>query len=181
MLTKKDLRSKILLKLKIQKEENRDRKSQVIKNKLFRTKVFKKAKNVMFYIALKGEVNTEEMIKEAKKQGKTVTVPVCCRDSFTLRPCILDDHAKLKLGPYGVHEPVEEKCVRLPDLDLVVVPGLAFDKKGNRLGRGKGYYDRFLAKLPQRTPTIGLAFDLQILPSVPTTEHDFSVTKVVSN
>jgi 5-formyltetrahydrofolate cyclo-ligase len=181
MLTKQAIRSKILSQLKIQKEENRDRKSQVIKNTLCRTKEFRKAKNVMFYIALKGEVNTEEMIKEAKKQGKTVTVPVCCRDSFTLRPCILDDHAKLKLGPYGVHEPVEEKCIRPPDLDLIIVPGLAFDKSGNRLGRGKGYYDRFLSKLPSEIPSIGLAFDFQILSSVPTTEHDVSVTRVISN
>jgi 5-formyltetrahydrofolate cyclo-ligase len=181
MLTKQTIRSKILLKLKTQKEENRDRKSQVIKNKLFRTKEFRKAKKVMFYIALKGEVNTKEMIEEAKKQGKTITVPVCCRDSYSLRPCILDDHAKLKLGPYGVHEPVEEKCLRLADLDLIIVPGLAFDKSGNRLGRGKGYYDRFLSKLPSDTQSVGLAFDFQILPFVPTTEHDVSVTRVISN
>jgi 5-formyltetrahydrofolate cyclo-ligase len=93
----------------------------------------------------------------------------------------LDDHAKLKLGPYGVHEPVEEKCLRLADLDLIIVPGLAFDKSGNRLGRGKGYYDRFLSKLPSDTQSVGLAFDFQILPFVPTTEHDVSVTRVISN
>ncbi|MCX5706588.1 MAG: 5-formyltetrahydrofolate cyclo-ligase, partial [Candidatus Omnitrophica bacterium] len=58
-------------------------------------------------------------------------------------------------------------------------PGLAFDKKGNRLGRGKGYYDRFLKKIPKDTPSIGLAFDLQILPSVPTSSHDVSVSKVL--
>ena len=180
-MTKQHIRSKILLELNTQKEENQDRKSKLIKKKLFRTKVFKRAKNVMFYIALKGEVDTEEMIKEAKREGKIVTVPVCKRGSATLSPCILDDHAKLKRGPYGVREPVEEVCIRPQDLDLVIVPGLAFDKLGNRIGRGKGYYDRFLAKLPQKTPSIGLAFKFQILPAVPALKHDVSVTKVISN
>ena len=181
MLTKQKIRSKILMRLKIQKEENRDRKSRIIKEKLFRTKVFKRAKKVMFYIALKGEVDTKEMIKEAQRQGKIVTVPVCKRDSLSLRPGILDEHAKLKIGPYGVHEPVEEQCTRLKNLDLVIVPGLAFDKKGNRIGRGKGYYDRFLGKLPKKTHSIGLAFEFQILPNVPVLTHDVSVTRVISN
>lgn len=179
-LTKQELRSKILLKLKTQKEDNQQRKSRKIKNKLFKEGVFKKAKTVMFYIALKGEVNTEEMIKEAKKTGKIVTVPVCKRENtISLKPCILDDHAKLKKGPYGVMEPATESYLHLEDLDLVIVPGLAFDKKGARLGRGKGCYDRFLGELSGKTASIGLAFDFQILPSVPTTEHDVDVNKVI--
>jgi 5-formyltetrahydrofolate cyclo-ligase len=59
------------------------------------------------------------------------------------------------------------------------VPGLAFDKKGNRLGRGKGCYDRFLKRLPKKIPTIGLAFDFQILPKIPAKTHDISVNKVI--
>ena len=88
-------------------------------------------------------------------------------------------HAHLKKGPYGVAEPVISRFIRPEDLDLVITPGVAFDKKGNRLGRGKGYYDRFLSKLPKDTPSIGLAFRLQILPAVPTTFHDVSVKKVL--
>lgn len=178
-LTKKRIRSKILLKLQKQKEESRKRKSRIIKEKLFRTHIFHKAKMILFYIAFDGEVNTEEMIKETIKLGKIVTVPVCNKDKIHLRPCILDDKAGLKMGPYGVAEPVSKKRVRLKDLDLVVVPGLAFDKKGNRLGRGKGFYDRFLNRLPKRAISIGLAFNFQILPSIPTATHDVSVSKVL--
>ena len=178
-LTKQKIRSKILLKLKKQEEEDRDNKSRLIKKKLFATQVFKKAKIVMFYIAFRGEVNTEEMIKEAKKIGKRITVPVCEKNRVTIRPCWLDEHAHLKEGPYGVKEPAVKKCIRLEDLDLVIVPGVAFDKKGNRLGRGKGFYDRFLSRLPEGISSLGLAFDFQILPSIPASSHDVSVKKVI--
>ncbi len=179
MLTKAQIRSKIIFRLKTQKEDTRDRKSKRILEKLFRQKVFKKAKIVMFYIAFDGEVNTEEMIREAKKLGKIVTVPVCRRNRITLMPCILDDNAGLKKGPYGICEPSTKRFIRSKDLGLVIVPGLAFDKKGNRLGRGKGCYDRFLKRLPKDTHSIGLAFDFQILPTIPAKTHDISVNKVI--
>ena len=178
-LTKAQIRSKILLQLKTQEEEDRSRKSKIIQNKLLRNKVFRKAKIVMFYIAFGGEVNTEEMIREAKKIGKLICVPICGKDKETMQPAILEDSAKLKRGPYGVLEPVAEALVEPKDVDLIIVPGLAFDKKCNRLGRGKGYYDRFLRKLSDKTPSIGLAFDFQILPLIPTTAFDVSVKEII--
>lgn len=179
-LTKRQIRSKILFKLKIQKEDNRDQKSKSIKEQLFRTQVFKKAKIVMFYLSFDGEVNTLDMIKEAHNLGKIVAVPVCKKNKVTLRPCILPAKAGLKKGPYGVCEPAIKRRVNLEDLDLVIVPGIAFDKKGNRLGRGKGCYDLFLKKLyPKGIPTIGLAFDFQILPLIPATKRDVSVDRVI--
>jgi len=179
MLTKVQIRSKILKRLKIQKEEDRNRKSKLIKDKLLRTKVFKKAKIIMFYIAFGGEVNTEEMIREAKKIGKVICVPICRKDKETMQPNIFEDHGKLKKGPYGVLEPVTQALIKPKDLDLVIVPGLAFDKQGNRLGRGKGCYDRFLNQLPKNVASIGLAFDFQILPQIPTTSYDVSVKKII--
>jgi 5-formyltetrahydrofolate cyclo-ligase len=165
--------------LKTQKEEDRDRKSRLIKQKLLRTREFIKAKRVMFYMAFCGEVNTEEMMKKAALLGKTVTVPVCERNRISIRPCRLDAHARLRQGPYGVKEPAVKKCISADKLDLVIVPGVAFDPRGNRLGRGKGYYDRFLEHLPKDTPSIGLAFDFQILPKVPAAKHDVKVNKVL--
>ncbi|MDP2937805.1 MAG: 5-formyltetrahydrofolate cyclo-ligase [Candidatus Omnitrophota bacterium] len=178
-LTKKQIRSKILLRLKTQKEEDRDRKSKIIKRKLFRTPVFKKAKIAMFYMSFDGEVNTQEMIKETRRLGKIVAVPVCKGNRVTLRPCILRNNAKLKKGPYGICEPAVKKYIKLEDLDLVIVPGIAFDKKGNRLGRGRGCYDYFLKRLTRNTASIGLAFDFQILPSLPATTTDVRIEKVI--
>ena len=179
-LTKRRIRSKILLRLNSQKEEGRDAKSKIIKNKLFRTLVFKKAKKLMFYVSFEGEVNTEGMIKGSQKLGKIIAVPVCKKNRM-IRPCLLEEKAKLVKGPYGTWEPASKTCLGLQDIDLVIVPGLAFDKRGNRLGRGKGYYDRFLKGLPNTTVSIGLAFDFQILPNIPTTKHDVAVKRVVSN
>jgi 5-formyltetrahydrofolate cyclo-ligase len=179
-LTKKQIRSKILLRLKTQKEEDRNRKSKLIKDKLFRTPVFKKAKIVMFYISFDGEVNTQDMIKEAHRLGKIVAVPVCKRQRITIRPCVLQNKAELKKGPYGICEPAVKKYIKLEDLDLVLVPGIAFDKKGNRLGRGKGCYDYFLKRVTRDTASIGLAFDFQILPYLPATTTDVKIGKVVS-
>jgi 5-formyltetrahydrofolate cyclo-ligase len=178
MLTKKTLRSKMLSRLKIQKEEDRNRKSRIIKAKLFKNPVFKKAKRVMFYISFDGEVNTEYMIKETQKLGKIIAVPVC-KIKRTIKPCLLGRGESLKKGLYGILEPAIERSINLKDLDLVIVPGVAFDKKGNRLGRGKGYYDRFLKKLPKTTTSVGLGFDFQILPFVPATTQDARVNEVI--
>ena len=177
-LTKEQIRSKILLKLKIHKEEDRNRKSALIKNKLFRTLAFKKAKKVMFFISFDGEVDTRDMIKESQQSGKIIAVPVC-RKNGLMRPSILSEKAKLMRGLYGICEPAIKKWMNLKDLDLVIVPVVALDKKGNRLGRGKGYYDRFLEKLPAKTVSIGLAFDFQILPNIPASNHDKKVNKII--
>lgn len=177
-MTKQQIRSKILLKLKTQKEESRERKSRIIKNKLFRSAVFRRAKRVMFYISFGGEVNTAEMIKCARKLGKLVVVPLA-KKGGSLRPVIFEPGAKLVRGPYGVKEPVVRTPVKTGDIDLVIVPGLAFDKKGNRLGRGKGCYDRFLKGSPSTTVSVGLAFDFQILPFIPTAKHDMRVDRLI--
>ncbi len=177
-LTKQEIRSKILLRLKKQKDINRVKKSKLVKEKLFRDKVFKKAKIVLFFISFGGEINTQDMIREARKSGKIVAVPVCKRSGI-MRPSVLLAKAKLIRGLYGICEPAIKRFVNLEELDLVIVPGIAFDKKGNRLGRGKGYYDRFLRKLPEKASSIGLAFDFQILPHIPANSLDKKVDKVI--
>ncbi len=177
-LTKQKIRNTILMELKTQEEEKRRKKSFQVKNKLFRSRVFKQAKTVMFYMSFGGEVDTADMIKAAQKLGKIVVVPVCGRNRM-MSPCLLKDRGTLLRGPYGIREPALKKPVNLKSLDLVIVPGLAFDKKGRRLGRGKGYYDRFLPNIPEHSVAVGLAYDFQILPFIPTTKHDVNVHKVV--
>lgn len=179
---KQKVRSSILLKLRTQKKEDRQRRSETIKKELFRTHIFKRAKTVMFYISLDGEVDTAGMIRQAQMLGKIIAVPVCKENRVCIiRPCLFDSHAHLQRGPYGVYEPTQKRFVRLDELDLVVVPGVAFDRKGNRLGRGKGYYDRLLKRLSPKTYSIGIAFDFQILPSIPSTDNDISVKRIIFN
>lgn len=180
---KKRLREELLKKLKDNKEDRRLKKSFRIAKRLFLLAEFLKAKTVLFYLSFDGEVDTVRMIKEAIKQGKRVAVPVIRKESTEIVPSLLHDFdAELKTGPYGVRHPKEEyiRPIPLDSIDLVIVPGLAFDEAGNRLGRGMGYYDRFLSRLPNDIPTVGLAFDFQMVRDFPPLEpHDFSVSKVL--
>lgn len=180
MLTKEEIRSKILLKLKTQKEEDRGKKSRLIARKLFKLKVFQKAKRIMCYISFGGEVDTKDMIREAIRLGKMIAVPVC-RGKRAIRPCLLPRGARLVKGPHGTAEPITKKAINLEDIDLVIVPGVAFDISGSRLGRGRGCYDYFLKRLPGNIPAIGLAFNFQILSSLPSTvNRDIRVDRILS-
>jgi len=155
----------------------------LIKNKLFKLAEFKKAKYVMFYIAKDEEVQTRLMITEAQKIGKKILVPVILKKEKRMIASLMEDFGKeISLGPYGIRQPQTKYIREVPakNIDLVLVPALAFDREGRRLGRGGGYYDRFLASLPVRTPCIGLAFDFQVLKNLPFLYHDISVTKVIS-
>jgi len=180
---KNKFRSELLKKLKSHKEDERLDKSSKIAKKLFLLKEYVQAKTVLFYLSLDGEVDTVRMIKKSIEQGKRVAVPVIRKETRELVPSLLKDYdAELARGPYGTRHPKEEyiRPIPLEALDLVVVPGLAFDKAGNRLGRGLGYYDRFLCRLPKDIPTVGLAFDFQVVSDFPPLEpHDCPVTKVL--
>lgn len=185
MNTKKSLREKILTLLRNHKEEDRVAKSRVIFDKLLKLPEFRKALTILFYFPFDGEVNTTEMIKQAKKMGKRIGLPRIMKGKKRIIPSIVHSlDEDLEPGPYGIQQPIGTRLQTLDvqNLDMVVVPGVAFDKRNNRLGRGGGYYDRFLKSLPSLTPTIGLAFDFQIVDHLPQQkEHDIPVSKVLVN
>jgi 5-formyltetrahydrofolate cyclo-ligase len=139
----------------------------------------------MFYCSFDGEVETVSMMKQAKKIGKKIAVPVTIRKEKKIVPSIVNDlDQELTEGPYGIKQPkkTNQRSILTDDLDLVVVPGVAFDRHNNRLGRGQGYYDRFLKLLPPTTPTIGLAFDFQVFDRLPGLQpHDIPVSLVLTD
>ncbi len=175
----------MLTLLRNHKEEERLAKSRIIFDRLFRLPEFRKALTILFYFPFNGEVNTVEMIKQAQKLGKRIGLPRIMRDKKRIIPAIVDSlEEDLETGPYGIKQPKTNRlqALRLENLDMVIVPGVAFDKRNNRLGRGGGYYDRFLKSLPSLIPTVGLAFDFQIVDHLPQQEkHDIPVTKVLIN
>ena len=137
----------------------------------------------MFYVSLKDEVNTLGMIDEAIATGKKVCVPVVIlHEKRLIAGGIRDRMQDLEKQHFGIYQPkpgrVEE--VPLADIDLVVVPGVAFDRNNVRLGRGHGYYDRFLSSLSERTKAIGLAFDFQVVDHLPQDSHDIPVWKTIT-
>lgn len=179
---KQNLRTSMLSRLNKLKEVDTAKKSFLVKEKLFQTLEFKKAKIILFYASLKNEVKTDTMIKESQAKGKVIGLPVVLEKERKIVPFLVSDFDKqLAIGPYGIRQPKKEfsEPILLEDIDLVIVPGIAFDLKGNRLGRGKGYYDRFLKTLPKKTQRIGLAFDFQIVENLPHFEKDSPVNKVI--
>ncbi len=180
---KHKIRDHIIEKIKSYSALEKSKKSAIIKSRLFKEKEFIKAKLVMFYVSLKDEVNTLSMIDEAVKMGKRVCVPMVLREEKRLIAGeIMDREKDLERQHFGIYQPIVGRVREVPleDIDLVVVPGVAFDKNNVRLGRGHGYYDRFLCGLPKKTRTIGLAFDFQVLEYLPKDSHDIPVWKTIT-
>lgn len=183
MESKSVIRTRILKLLRNQKEEDRFKKNLVILRKFFAIQEVKAAKTILFYAAFDGEVETAAMIKRAHIKGKNVAVPTILKEKKMIIPTLISKLEELEIGPYGIKHPKHNpsRLIKAEDLDLVVVPGVAFDKKCHRLGRGAGYYDRFLASLPKDVPTVGLAFDFQIVDVLPHQDHDMPVSRVIHN
>ena len=182
-MTKGELRTALLDRLRQQKEDARRRRSEAIWRKVPRLTAFRRAATVCCYVALPYEVQTRRMITEMLKRGKRVVVPVARpRTKRLWLSEVRDPDHDLAPGAFGVPEPVPaaRRPVPVRELDLVFVPGLAFDRRGHRLGHGVGYFDRFLARLPRSTTTVGLAFKFQLFDRLPTAAHDHAVQTVLT-
>ncbi|MEM2638228.1 MAG: 5-formyltetrahydrofolate cyclo-ligase [Candidatus Hadarchaeales archaeon] len=147
-------------------------KSRKIKEKLFSLPEFKSAKTVAFYVAKEEakEVRTQEMIVETLELGKKVLVPFVVGNEIEFTE--ISGLCDLQPGTFGILEPRIEirKKISLEQIELVVVPGIAFDLKGRRIGYGKGFYDRFLSRLFSVNPNVcvvGLAFEMQLVENIP--------------
>ncbi len=183
-IAKEKIRKKILTLLRNQKEEDRLNKSLGILKKTLALPKFKAAKTILFYASFDGEVDTFDMMKQSLRLGKKIALPIIDTKHKHITPMLVHNlDEDLVAGPYGIQEPrfVKNRLVSCDDIDLSVVPGIAFDRDNHRLGRGAGYYDRFLARLSKDTPSIGLAFDFQIVNRLPRQEHDVPLTKVIVN
>ena len=182
-MNKGKIRENIFKLLKEQGEESRQKRSFEIKKKLFSQPLFLQANTVMFYIAKREEVDTTGMIEDALKIGKKVVVPmILVKEKKIIPSQLVNPKEELEKGPYGIYQPQKQfmREVLLKTIDLLIVPGLAFDQAGNRLGRGGGYFDRFLSKFSKRNvPVFGLAFKFQILNKLPVLKHDIPVNKLI--
>ena len=153
-------------------------KSQVIKNKIFTSDWYKKANVIMIYVSFENEVETHDIINSALKSGKKVIVPVCTYGNMLIPVGItsIDDMIPNK---YGILEPVEVK--RYTDnIDVILIPGVAFDRHFNRVGFGKGYYDRFLCEYSDLLK-VGLCFDNQICEKIDVDSNDISMDIIVTD
>jgi len=135
------------------------------------------AHTILLYSALPDEVPTQSLINELVAQGKTVLLPKVVSDTDMVLHRYTG-RSDLREGAYGIMEPTGEVFTDYEQIDVGIIPGMAFDREGHRLGRGKGYYDRFLSQIPF-IYKIGLCFSWQLLGHVPTDEHDVIMDEVV--
>lgn len=165
-------------------ESDKDKKSQQICERLWTLPEFVKAQVVLFYIDVRSEVRTRSYIPKAMELGKKVIVPYCVKDELSLFP--LETMEELEIGAFKILEPkkeLREKAEKQYDVkavDLIIVPGVAFDKKGGRMGHGWGYYDKLLRKARSETPLVALAFECQLFEEIPMDPHDIFMDKIIT-
>lgn len=157
-------------------------KTKKIAQRLFSLPHFQNASAVFIYLAFKNEVRTDNIIEKAWQQKKKVLVPVCRKKDKNLLLSELHSFSELGPGTWNIPEPRLEYLRPVSPFiaDLAVIPGLAFDSRGYRLGYGAGYYDRFLPQLSPECPVIALAYDFQVLESVPSEPHDMPVDMIIT-
>ncbi len=158
-------------------------KSQAIAEKFYQLESFRKAETIMFFLSFGSEVDTWPLIEKSFKSCKTVVVPRPEKYEKKLIPSqLIDWEEDLTPGVYGILEPLPEKTrpVDPQKIDLLVVPGVAFDIEGNRLGYGGGYYDRFFERLRLDVPLAAIAFEVQIVDEIPVAHWDRKVDLLIT-
>lgn len=153
-------------------------KSETIRYKLEGRKAFKEANTIMMYISSFKEPETLPIIEHLLEQGKKVIVPVSSTSTNTIVPTYIESISELEKGAYGILEPTIIRPVDTADIDVVVIPGIAFDMHRNRLGFGKGYYDKFLEDIDAKK--IALCYDFQIVDDLPVNEHDIPMDLILT-
>ncbi|MEW6040723.1 MAG: 5-formyltetrahydrofolate cyclo-ligase [Elusimicrobiota bacterium] len=180
---KKKIRLKIKKVLQAMSRDLRKSKSSKITDYVIKLNDFNHAKNVMIFYPLKTEVDTKKIIKLSLKRQKRVLLPrvIRTKKSKKIIPQEVKDLKKdITRGTYGIMEPAPVKRVfPYNKIDLVFVPGVAFDKQGYRLGHGAGYYDSFLKKIPG-FKTIALAYSEQLIKMTPREKHDLPVSRIIT-
>jgi 5-formyltetrahydrofolate cyclo-ligase len=165
-------------------QDDKDGLSRRILTQLFALPAYQQARTVMLYIGIRSEVRTREHVPGILASGRRVVVPFC--QGHELGLFLLRDLAELEPSGFGLWEPpramrtqADRQC-DVKELDLIAVPGVAFDRRGARLGHGKAYYDRLLRNARPDTALVGLAFECQMFPAVPTGRNDVFMDLVIT-
>jgi 5-formyltetrahydrofolate cyclo-ligase len=178
-MNKAELRKVVKETLSKQPISEREGKSKLIINELIELKEYSKAKTILVYVSMKEEVSTDEFITRAIEDGKCVIVPAVDKNEESMTLHKINSLGELEPCYMGICEPKDRSCeAPCESIDLAIVPGLAFDSGGNRLGRGKGMFDKLFEKT--KCPKIALAFDFQVIESVPVEKHDSPVDVIIT-
>ncbi len=184
LIDKKSIRKQILrLRDSISDKAEKDEK---IREALIKTSEFKNAEKILFYASFRGEVDTFELMRYCLSCHKKVALPKVEEESMSLKIYEIKDISELSPGYMGIPEPdvSEDRFMHLNDMDLIIVPGVAFDEDCNRLGYGKGFYDKLLSGVRNREAEIkfiGVAYDEQVVKFIPSDKHDIKIRKIITD
>lgn len=175
-MDKKELRRTIRERKRAMTEEEIVSRSEKLGQLFAQSEAYRAAKTIYGYLPYNQEVRTVPMLEQALRDGKRVAVPKVYGDEMKF--LYLDDLSQVEKGYAGIPEPIADGPVADDDTALVLMPGLAFDPAGHRIGYGGGFYDKFLAAEPNH-PTLALCYEFQMLPELHTEEHDIPVDTVL--
>ena len=173
---KKELRAMIRAQKRAMTEQEIESKSQRLTELLLATDAYRQAKTIYGYLPYNQEVRTVAMLEQAIRDGKRVAVPKCYSDEMKF--IFMEDLSLVEKGYANIPEPIADGPIADDETALVLMPGLAFDPQGHRIGYGGGFYDKFLAAEPNH-PTLALCYDFQMLPHLETEEFDIPVDTVL--
>jgi 5-formyltetrahydrofolate cyclo-ligase len=180
---KAELRTRLLAQRNALAPDDRASFSESITRSLLALDAYRQARKVLAYMTFGSEFMTEAFLRDALRQGKALALPRIDRihDRLDLHD-VCEFDSELAAGPWGIREPRPDICpvAELSEIDFILVPGLGFTVHGDRLGYGRGYYDRMLANRGPRTPLVAGAFSAQIVDEIPIAEHDIPVDLVVT-
>jgi 5-formyltetrahydrofolate cyclo-ligase len=179
-MDKKEIRSNMIEKLKQMSIEERENKSKIITGKLIETKVWKEASVIATTIPMDHEINTSFLIKAAWNEDKTIVVPKCIHKTKEMKFYKIMSFSDLEKGYFGIMEPIISRCEEVvkENIDLIIVPGVAYTKEGNRIGYGGGYFDRYLENYNKSF--LSLAFQCQIIDKLPCEQHDIHIPFIIT-
>jgi 5-formyltetrahydrofolate cyclo-ligase len=181
---KSEIRSDIAAMIDSLSESELSEKYQRIEDRLFEFANFLESKIVLLYLNCSHEVRSRAIVERCLEQKKIPILPAFNPAKHTMDLIKIDNLATdLKPGPRGVPEPDKSRCKAVPieRIDIAIIPGIAFDEKGARIGTGKGYYDRLIPKLPITTRKVSLALEGQIIQQVPMESHDKHVDIIITD
>lgn len=170
--------------------EKRDELDKVVKSqrnakiitKLTDSKYYRCAQTIFVFVSFGSEVDTHGFIEQSLKDGKTVGVPKIITKEQGIEVLKITGLGDLKPGYYGILEPVEGcQPIASDDIDLIIMPGVAFDRSGGRIGYGAGYYDRYLAAMTKSVRKIALGYSFQVLDYVPTEDFDIRIDGIITD
>ena len=180
---KLEIRNETIKSLEAFSSSERSRKTKKIEDRLFEFANFLEANIVLLYANTRYEVNTQKIIQRCFDYNKVLVLPSFNPEQMEMRLMKVDNlETDLMSGPRGVLEPDSKRCKTVPieSIDIAIIPGIAFDEKGGRIGTGNGYYDGLIPQLAITTRKVALAFECQIVPQIPMESHDKHVDIIIT-